>query len=87
MPTSGPVQRTAARGENVMFYSGGIEDPSPLKDGCDPWNCTDRAGGDHAATCEPETARDAEIDAYAKAQSAVAFATAYVLSLPPMECE
>ena len=32
----------------------GIQDPSPLLDGGDPWNCTERAGGEHAETCEVE---------------------------------
>ena len=28
---------------------------SPLLEGCDPRECTDRVGGEHAPTCEPET--------------------------------
>lgn len=90
MPISGPVQRARSEGENVMFYStGGYQgEDAPIQDGCDPFHCTDALGGEHAATCDPETARDADIDAYARAQSAVAFATAYVLSLPSAaECE
>lgn len=29
-----------------------FQDPTPLKDGCDPETCTERVGGDHGETCE-----------------------------------
>jgi hypothetical protein len=36
-------------------------DPGPLLEGCDPWHCTDRAGGDHAPTCEVMRCRMGDI--------------------------
>lgn len=35
-----------------------ILDPGPLLEGCDPWTCTDRAGGEHSDACRPEERRE-----------------------------
>src|SRR5690242_14965008 len=41
---------------NPNGYDGGdlagFQDPTPLQEGCNPWACTDRVGGEHAPSCD-----------------------------------